>query len=201
MRAGSYDEGVRLIDRTNARDGNIVKGPYERLKYDFRRLWECPICGHRRWSPGTLTAEACDCTLKESPPRVTFMQLLAEGGRRTDGQQIQAVGTSAPLRREAPLVSGDTGAATSEAEQSSDTMPAVQQAELKNAAMTEGVPAGDAADATASSARDESVSESSRDTPEQATEVSSSSEGPGESPESSGTQRRGKRRSRRRRRK
>ena len=23
-----------------------MRGPYERLKYDLRRLWECPVCKH-----------------------------------------------------------------------------------------------------------------------------------------------------------
>jgi hypothetical protein len=60
-----------------------MKGPYERLKYDFRRLWECPKCGHRRYSGGDSTGELCDCTLKETARR-TPMRLASEGGRRTE---------------------------------------------------------------------------------------------------------------------
>jgi hypothetical protein len=61
-----------------------MKGPSERLKYDFRRLWECPRCGLRRRSGGDTTSESCDCALKENPPRRTPMRLIAEGGRRAE---------------------------------------------------------------------------------------------------------------------
>jgi len=77
----------------------MVRGPYERLKYDFRRLWECPECGHRSYTSGDLATETCDCGRKESPPRTIFMRLAAEGGRRTD---IRPPGAPHPDRLAAP---------------------------------------------------------------------------------------------------
>jgi hypothetical protein len=62
----------------------MVRGPYERLKYDFRRQWECPECGHRSYTSGDLATQTCDCGRKATPPRTIFMRLVAEGGRRTD---------------------------------------------------------------------------------------------------------------------
>lgn len=60
-----------------------MKGPYERLKYDFRRVWECPQCGHRRYTEGDTTYVLCDCTLKETSRR-TPMRFTLDGGRRCD---------------------------------------------------------------------------------------------------------------------
>lgn len=58
-----------------------VKGPFERLKYDLRRLWECPECHHRVRTPGTRTTRMCRCTLDERG-RPTPMKLIADGPRR-----------------------------------------------------------------------------------------------------------------------
>ncbi|MEZ6116916.1 MAG: hypothetical protein R3C28_10145 [Pirellulaceae bacterium] len=32
-----------------------MKGPYERLKYDGHRIWECPVCHHRERTSGDRT--------------------------------------------------------------------------------------------------------------------------------------------------
>ena len=57
-----------------------MKGPYERLKYDLRRVWECPVCHHRERSPGDVTAIVCRC--QEKQPRPVFMKLTEDGVRR-----------------------------------------------------------------------------------------------------------------------
>jgi hypothetical protein len=41
-----------------------VKGPYERLKYDLRRVWECPECHHREKRAGSETTCSCHCQNK-----------------------------------------------------------------------------------------------------------------------------------------
>ena len=41
-----------------------MKGPYERLKYDFRRVWECPACKRRERTDGGVTFRLCGCTAK-----------------------------------------------------------------------------------------------------------------------------------------
>ena len=61
-----------------------MRGPYERLKYDFRRVWECPECNHRRRTGGDVTAHHCSCTMQGENPQRTPMKLIADGGRRTD---------------------------------------------------------------------------------------------------------------------
>ncbi len=59
-----------------------MKGPYERLKYDLRRLWECPQCHHRERTAGSVTFCLCSCESK-SGGRPIPMKLLEEAGHRT----------------------------------------------------------------------------------------------------------------------
>jgi len=37
-----------------------MKGPYERLKYDLRRVWECPVCRARVRTGGNVTSLLCE---------------------------------------------------------------------------------------------------------------------------------------------
>ena len=59
-----------------------MKGPYERLKYDLRRLWECPRCQRRERSEGSVTYLLCQCEVKSGGQPVP-MKLLEEAGHRT----------------------------------------------------------------------------------------------------------------------
>lgn len=61
-----------------------MKGPFERLKYDLRRLWECPLCKRRERSDGAVTSRFCPCPGKGASEgaRIT-MKLLEEAGHRT----------------------------------------------------------------------------------------------------------------------
>jgi hypothetical protein len=58
-----------------------MKGPFQRLKYDLRRLWECPLCQRRERTPGTVTSRFCNCTAKEGGKPVS-MKLIADGPQR-----------------------------------------------------------------------------------------------------------------------
>ncbi len=58
-----------------------MKGPYERLKYDLRRIWECPLCHHRERSHGRVTVLFCGCQQKQQRERVS-MKLVEDGARR-----------------------------------------------------------------------------------------------------------------------
>lgn len=59
-----------------------MKGPSERLKYDGRRLWECPSCGHReRWN-GATTSVICNCQANEPSVQRRPMRLIEEGFRQ-----------------------------------------------------------------------------------------------------------------------
>ena len=60
----------------------LMKGPYERLKYDLRRLWECPQCHRRERTEGTVTFRHCVCQTVEGDQPIA-MQLLEEAGHRT----------------------------------------------------------------------------------------------------------------------
>lgn len=71
-----------------------MKGPQERLKYDLRRVWECPVCRHRERTSGQVTSLWCACQSKAGPSAVT-MRLVEDGVRRVDGAELTAVHTLA----------------------------------------------------------------------------------------------------------
>ncbi len=58
-----------------------MKGPYERLKYDLRRLWECPVCKRRERTDGGVTFRHCACRAKEGGQPVVML-LIADGAQR-----------------------------------------------------------------------------------------------------------------------
>jgi hypothetical protein len=58
-----------------------MKGPFERLKYDLRRIWECPQCGHKQRTDGTVTTMVCRCGKPNTNPPVV-MKLVGDGPRR-----------------------------------------------------------------------------------------------------------------------
>ena len=53
-----------------------MKGPFQRLKHDLRRLWECPVCQHRVHTPGIVTSCLCRCQQQVDPTTRRFMRLL-----------------------------------------------------------------------------------------------------------------------------
>src|SRR5262245_8444437 len=59
-----------------------MKGPYERLKYDLRRLWECPACKRRERTSGSITFRHCSCRLKQLDGKPVVMQLVADDIQR-----------------------------------------------------------------------------------------------------------------------
>ena len=62
-----------------------MKGPYERLKYDLRRVWECPVCRHRERTGGDQTSCLCRCQDKVKPAERVWMKLVEDGIRRVSG--------------------------------------------------------------------------------------------------------------------
>ena len=60
-----------------------MKGPFERLKYDLRRQWECPVCHRKERSSFTKTFAHCPCRPGESP---VPMRLVEDGVRRAWGE-------------------------------------------------------------------------------------------------------------------
>lgn len=60
-----------------------MRGPFERLKYDLRRLWECPKCKRRERTPGQVSSQFCRCTVVDGVGTSTCMLLLEPDGHRT----------------------------------------------------------------------------------------------------------------------
>lgn len=56
-----------------------MKGPWQRLRFDGRRLWECPACGHRERAAGTVTALSCGCQKTRRDAERVWMRLVDEG--------------------------------------------------------------------------------------------------------------------------
>jgi len=59
-----------------------MRGPYERLKYDLRRVWECPVCKRRERTAGTVTFRYCNCQMKQVDGRPVVMKLVEDGVQR-----------------------------------------------------------------------------------------------------------------------
>ena len=60
-----------------------MRGPFERLKYDLRRLWECPKCKRRERTPGQTTSQFCLCSVVDGVGSPICMLLLEPDGHRT----------------------------------------------------------------------------------------------------------------------
>jgi hypothetical protein len=61
-----------------------MKGPGERLKHDFRRVWECPVCHRRERTGGDVTFLLCICQRKASPAERVWMKLVHEHVRGSE---------------------------------------------------------------------------------------------------------------------
>ncbi len=61
-----------------------MKGPYERLKYDLRRVWECPICHHKERTGGEVTRHLCRCQFDVERVKQVWMKLVEDGTRRLE---------------------------------------------------------------------------------------------------------------------
>ena len=61
-----------------------MKGPYERLKYDLRRVWECPACNKQLRTLGDVTVWICKCQQKVAAVEQVCMKLVGDGPQRVD---------------------------------------------------------------------------------------------------------------------
>jgi hypothetical protein len=59
-----------------------MKGPSERVKYDLRRLWECPACKRRERTSFTVAFRHCGCQMKQLDGRQVVMKLVTDGVQR-----------------------------------------------------------------------------------------------------------------------
>lgn len=85
-----------------------MKGPHERLKYDLRRVWECPACGHCERTSGETTTMLCGCQRNVAAQARRFMRLRDDGVRR-----VHPPGESSPVPAAVP--SADLSVLTADA--------------------------------------------------------------------------------------
>src|SRR5262245_3546836 len=71
-----------------------MKGPFERLKYDLRRVWKCPACGHLERTTGGVTTQLCNCQSQIAPSARRFMQLVEDGVRRNQHAVVPENGST-----------------------------------------------------------------------------------------------------------
>jgi hypothetical protein len=55
-----------------------MKGPGGRIKFEIKRVWECPVCHKREFTAGDVVSRLCTCLAKSNPPRQTWMKLIEE---------------------------------------------------------------------------------------------------------------------------
>ena len=87
-----------------------MKGPYERLKYDLARVWECPVCNHHERSNGATTFFFCKCQQKQEPTQRRPMRLIEEGARRIE----RPVSSTAASLQPAEMATENSGTAQSD---------------------------------------------------------------------------------------
>jgi len=56
-----------------------MKGPSGRLKFDVRRLWECPQCRRRDYSTGQMVTRQCPSCAEPAKGGQTIGMHLLEG--------------------------------------------------------------------------------------------------------------------------
>ena len=106
-----------------------MKGPHERLKYDLRRLWECPQCRKRERTDGGVTFRFCSCQVRSDGGQPIPMKLLEEAGHRTVPPIVPRVHdeqpaiTAAESTAQAPAAEPPTEVATIDAQQLDRTPP------------------------------------------------------------------------------
>lgn len=100
-----------------------MKGPHERLKYDLRRLWECPACKRRERTPGSITFRHCTCRLKQLDGKPVVMLLLEDHIQRL----TPAVNIQHPADEPAPPQPASQETVTNTAAESPGLVPPVDQ--------------------------------------------------------------------------
>jgi len=56
-----------------------MKGPSGRLKFDVRRLWKCPRCGHQDRLHARIVNQPCQkCAAQGTSPGPVWMTLIEE---------------------------------------------------------------------------------------------------------------------------
>lgn len=102
--AGDVQGSETIEGASEAQENQQVKGPYERLKFDLRRLWECPSCSHRERTGGDVTYMLCRCQAKKAPGDRAYMKLVEDGFSHYDEKPRPRRRSSLPeLQLDAPV--------------------------------------------------------------------------------------------------
>ena len=97
-----------------------MKGPFERLKYDLRRVWECPACHHKERADGTVTTLVCRCQATKEPQSRVVMRLIEDRIQRRLPAFVRPPESEAP---EAAIVIAVPEIAEQPEEKSADESP------------------------------------------------------------------------------
>ncbi len=57
-------------------EGQTIKGPGHRNKFDLRRVWECPACHKRVRTGGHVVNLRCDCRAANGAVPAVWMKLV-----------------------------------------------------------------------------------------------------------------------------
>jgi hypothetical protein len=112
----------------------FMKGPSERVKYDLRRLWECPACKRRERTSFTVTFHHCGCQMKQLDGRQVVMKLVTDGVQRVGpplrvpAAAIESVSEPIPVAIDASSNEPETDAAAL----SPESLPAEPRANASN---------------------------------------------------------------------
>lgn len=113
-----------------------MKGPQERLKYDLRRLWECPVCKRRERVAASQTFRFCNCQMKQADGKPVGMKLIQDG--------VQRLTPVVAINHEQPLpVSEQTFADTTTLESRPDDPLAISDVAVSDVATPDVVIADD----------------------------------------------------------
>ena len=116
-----------------------MRGPYERLKYDLRRIWECPTCGRLERTEGSTTFRLCRCGPKPPPGAApVLMRLVSDGALRVQPpfqwpEFPPDPPPEPPRGEETPAVAPETPADAAPV-QAPDTAPAAESPAAESAA-------------------------------------------------------------------
>ena len=118
-----------------------MKGPYQRLRHDLRRHWECPVCGHRVTTSGAETSAYCTCKQETTPPTRRITRLLELNTRRRfPGEQVAESPVSENPVSESPAA--ESPAAESPAAESPISVNPVSEIDQTAAVGTKETPLG-----------------------------------------------------------
>ncbi len=116
-----------------------MRGPYERLKYDLRRTFECPKCGRHERRAGNATTCLCEC--QESIPltEAVWMKMESEGDDPVSPRSQQAKN---PIPVRAPNLSIAAEEAVEEEEDGAEQAAEAERAEPGAGETTPETPTG-----------------------------------------------------------